>query len=147
MVKLIKINGTYNDLGLIKLETKRTISWKDLTDENLPELPFGSKMVLTIKIDVNDFLSGKNNIVWATYELRQAEIIGNSLLAQNISSEIEEIKIGKNEMFLIRLNKINDVDEAINFIWKSESGLRLKPDWSYSQGESNKSFEIWVNEH
>ncbi|NCS88760.1 MAG: hypothetical protein AUK34_02305 [Ignavibacteria bacterium CG2_30_36_16] len=145
MVKIITITGNYCDLGLIELENNKSILWNNLTDENLPELPLGTKIEIAIEFDTNDFLSGENRIVWATYEMRQAEIIGNSLFAQNISSEIEKTKIGSSEIYLIRLNKDDDINEAINFIWKSESGLRLKPDWSYPKLEKNKSFESWLN--
>ena len=39
----------------------------------------------------------------------------------------------------------SDISEAINFVWKSDTGLRLKPDWSYPEGELNKSFEQWLS--
>ncbi len=83
--------------------------------------------------------------MWATYSMRQAEIIHSTLLAQNINSEINNINIGKEKLFLLKITNQPDINEAIDFIWKSGSGLNLKPDWTYSEGETNKSFEQWLS--
>ena len=83
--------------------------------------------------------------MWATYSMRQAEIIHNTLLAQNINSEINNINIGKEKLFLLKVTNQPDINEAIDFIWKGGSGLNLKPDWTYSEGETNKSFEQWLS--
>ncbi len=130
----------------------KTIEWKELSTEKIPELPDNSDVELTITFDESDFLSGKNGIVWATYDLRQVEVIQSALLAQHLSSEIKNIgfvqrtsDIGKENMFLISITNGSDVNEAIDFIWRSDSGLRLKPDWSYPDKESNKSFELWLS--
>jgi len=144
-VQLIKIKGIYSSLGKILFDTTKTIEWKELTEERLPELPFGSGIELTISFDESNFLSGKSGIVWATYDLRQTEIIQSALLVQHISSEVKNFSFGKTEMFLISITNETDVKDAIDFIWKSDSGLRLKPDWSYPNGEANKSFELWLN--
>ena len=125
----------------------KTINWTDLTDEKPAEIPFGSNVELAIFFDENDFLSGKDGIVWASYDSRQVDIIKNSLFAQNIITNIKQINLGNRRMFLLYVNNQNDVNEAINFVWKSNNGLRLKPDWSYSDGEPNKSFEQWLNGH
>jgi hypothetical protein len=146
-VKLTKIKGTYTDLGKIKLENTKTINWKDLTDEEPVEIPFGSGIELIISFDENDFLTGKDGVVWASYDSRQTDIIKNSLFAQNISASVQLRNLGKINMFFLVVNNQKDVNEAINFIWKSDTGLRLKPDWSYPQGESNKSFEQWLSGH
>jgi hypothetical protein len=142
---MIKIKGIYTDDGKIELETKKTIEWKDLSDGKPPELPSGSNIELTIFFNKNDFLSGKNGIVWATYDLRQAEIIQSALLVQHIGSVVKNIGFGKEDMFLINITNDSDVNEAIDFIWRSDSGLRLKPDWTYPDRETNKSFELWLN--
>jgi hypothetical protein len=83
--------------------------------------------------------------VWATFDLRQAEIIQNSMLAQQINSEIKSIDLVEKETFLISILDTNDVKDAIDFIWKSNSGLRLKPDWNYTEDERNESFEQWLS--
>lgn len=144
-MKLIKIKGIYREMGKISFDTAKTIEWRELSDDNPPELPFGSKLELTVSLEEDDFLSGKNGIVWATYDQRQSEIIQNALLAQQINSEIKWIDILEKGLFLIKIIDNNDICEAIDFIWQSSKGLRLKPDWNYSDGENNKSFEQWLS--
>ncbi len=146
MVKILKLKGIYSDIGKIELETMKTIEWKELSEEKAPELPFGTILELNISFDENDFLLGKNGIVWATYDLRQAEIIQNTLLAQNIYSEIKRIHLGNEEVFLLKIANESDIVDSIDFIWRNNTGLRLKPDWIYPNGESNKSFELWLSE-
>ena len=146
-MKILKIKGIYSDIGKIELETLMTIEWKALSEEKAPELPFGTLIELNISFDENDFLSGKNGIVWATYDLRQAEIIQNTLLAQNIYSEIKNINLGNENVFLLKIASESDITDSIDFIWRNNSGLRLKPDWNYPKGEINKSFEQWLSGH
>lgn len=93
------------------------------------------------------YLSGKDGIVWATYGKRQSEIIHNALLAQDIHSEISKDFIENNDLFLIKVTDQADVKNALNFIWKSSTGLRLKPDWYYPYGTSNTSFEHWLGDN
>ena len=146
-MKLIKIKGAYTDLGKIVLENMKTINWNDLTEEKPILLPFGSKVELIISFDENDFLSGKDGIVWATYDSRQAEVVQNTLLAQNINCEIKKIEMDSKDMILIAITNERDTKVAVDFIWQGNNGLRLKPDWTYPQGEINKSFEQWLNGH
>ena len=147
LVKLIKVKGLYSDIGKIELENMKSIYLDEFTDEQHLEIPFGSNVELSIEFDENNFLSGKDNIVWATYDLRQGEIIQNTLLAQNINSETIRISIGGIQLILIRITNQSDINDAMDFIWKTKNGLRLKPDWSYSEGEKNKSFELWLSGH
>ena len=146
-MKLIKIKGMYTDLGKIVLENKKTINWNNLTEEKPVFLPFGTPVEITISFDENDFLTGKDGIVWATYDSRQGEVVQNALLAQNINCEIKKIEMESIDMFLIAITNEKDTKVAIDFIWEGNNGLRLKPDWSYPQGETNKSFEQWLNGH
>jgi hypothetical protein len=146
-LKLIKIKGFYSDLGKIQLENERTMRWNDLTAEDSLQIPFGSNVEISIAFDEYDFLSGKDGVVWASYDQRQVDIIKNALFAQNIASEVKVEKLGKYEIFLIRINNNNDLNDAIDFIWRSKTGLRLKPDWFYPEGEINKSFEQWLSGH
>lgn len=134
-------------MGKIILDNKKLFEWNELTAEMPPDLQEDSSLEITISFDENDFLSGKNGIVWATYDLRQAEIIQNSLLALHINSEVKKINLIGNIFFALKISNESEVNDSINFIWKSKSGLRLKPDWSYPAGETNKSFEQWLNEH
>ena len=107
-MKLIKIKGVYTDHGKIVLENLKTINWDDLTEDKPFWLPISSNVELTISFDENDFLSGKDGIVWATYDSRQAEIIQNTLLAQNINCEIKKISIESIDMFLIDITNKKD---------------------------------------
>ena len=131
--------------GKIELDKAGSIHWNKLTGSALPKIPMGSTIEFTIMFDENEFISGKNGIVWATYDRRQAEIICSALMAIQISTETKRIYNSNDEILLIKAANNNEIEEAIEFIWKSESGLRLKPDWSYPEGEKNKSFEHWLS--
>lgn len=150
---ILKVKGTFNNDGKIVLNPMRTIHWKELSDSNPPQLPVGSSIELSISIDVNNFLSGKDGIVWATYDSRQAEIIQSTLLAQHINCETKriilepELELGLElrNLYLISVTNEREIKVVVDFIWKSDSGLRLKPDWSYPKDVANKSFEMWLN--
>ena len=149
---ILETKGIFNKDGKIVLNSMKTIKWEDFSNEKYPELPAGTSVELSISFDENIFLSGINGIVWATYNLRQIEVIHNALLAQHLSSEVKNIGFvrrtpngGNENMFLINITNEMDVNEAIDFIWRSDSGLRLKPDWTYPDKETNKSFELWLN--
>lgn len=144
---ILKTKGIYYAEGEIVLNPLKTIHWKDLSDKNPLHLPSGTSIDLFISLDENNFLTGKDGIVWATYDLRQAEIIQNALLAQHINNEVKKIGLQDQDMFLISITNEKDIKFAIDFIWKTDSGLRLKPDWSYPDGETNISFEQWLSGH
>jgi hypothetical protein len=144
-VDILRTKGIYQSEGKILLNSLKTIQWKDISDSNFPKLPAGSTLELSITLDENIFLSGINGIVWATYDARQAEVIHNTLLVQNIQSEVIRIEAGEENIIAIRIFNTKDINAVTEFIWKGGSGLRLKPDWNYPEGESNKSFEIWLN--
>lgn len=95
--------------------------------------------------EVQQLCSGKDGIVWATYNPKQAEVIRNALLAQHIHAEIMEQARCAKILHLVSVMDPADTEAAIDFIWRSESGLVLKPDWNYPAGECNKSFERWVS--
>jgi len=142
---ILETKGTYYAEGEIVLNPLKTIRWKDLSDKNSPQLPAGTSIDLSISVDENNFLSGIDGIVWATYDSRQAEIIQNTLLAQHINCEVKKIGLQDQDFLLISITNEREKKTAIDFIWKSDSGLRLKPDWSYPTGETNKSFELWLS--
>jgi hypothetical protein len=146
-LKILQTKGIYNEGGNIVLNSIKTMSWSDISEMTPPQLPAGTSVELSISFDENIFLSGSNGIVWATYDLRQVEIIQSALIAQHISSEINKIELGSQIFFLIKNLNDKDVNDAIDFIWRSNNGLRLKPDWAYSKGEKNKSFELWLSGH
>lgn len=141
----IKVNGTCLNDGRVVFETNDFIECSGLILTQPAELPDECQVELTVSYDEEDFLSGKNGIVWATYDIRQAEILHRALLAQDINTEIKKTGLEKRELFLIKITSMRDKEDAIDFIWKSESGLNLKPDWTYSEDETNKSFELWLS--
>ena len=144
-MKLIQKTVIFNPDGEIFLHRGISVSWKFLSTKNLPELPAGTPLDIEVSIDEQTLLSGEYGIVWATWDQRQAEVIFNALLAQNIASSIGNIQLEDSTVLLIKINNKQDTGEAIDFIWRKETGLRLKPDWSYPFGESNRSFEQWLN--
>jgi hypothetical protein len=146
---ILKTKGIYSEGGDVVLNSIKTIRWMDISEEIPPQLPAGTNINLEMTLDENEFLSGKNGIVWATYDLRQAEIIQSTLLAQQINCEINKISLELEHelksMFLIIITNKIEVQNAIDFIWKGDGGLRLKPDWHYGKGEKNKSLEQWLS--
>ena len=142
---VINIKGIYCNLGVIELETKKVINWASFSNDSPPEIPFGSSVDISISFQENDFLNGKSGVVWATYDLRQAEIIQSALFAQQINSEIKITSLGIKSIFILIIKTKSDIEDAIDFIWKNNIGLRLKPDWNYQEGEKNKSFEQWLS--
>jgi hypothetical protein len=144
---ILQTKGIYNIDGKITLKSINIINWANITENTPPLFKEGSSINLSISFDENIFLSGINGIVWATYDLRQAEIIQSSLIAQHIHCEVKTLKLEKENFFLISINNENETKDAIDFIWKSNDGLRLKPDWNYGKGVTNKSFEQWLIGH
>jgi hypothetical protein len=143
-VKLIRKTGIFNPDGEIVLHPGISVSWKSLSDNTLPDLPEGTPLDIEISFKEHILVSGKGGIVWATFDFRQAEVIYNALLAQSISSVIGKIELDEGNLLLLKIVNDKDIGEAMDFIWRKESGLRLKPDWTYPKGETNQSFEQWV---
>ena len=145
IMKLIKKTGIFNPDGEIVLHPGISISWELLRDKNVPELPPGIPVDIDISIDEQTLVSGEYGIVWASYDLRQAEVLHNALFAQNITSAIGRVELDEGFLLLIIIDNKKDIGEALDFIWRKATGLRLKPDWTYPVGEPNKSFEKWVD--
>jgi len=106
-----------------------------------------STELTTLSLDTRGYPTGKDGAVWATFDLRQAEIIRNALLAQRIACELRDIKPDGNTLYLLHVADKRGLEEAMDFIWKDKGGLRLTPDWNYADGEINKSFELWLSGH
>ena len=140
---ILKINAVFNQ-GEIALENGEVLKWRQLSSEKFPVLPSGCKMELAITIDRDVFLSGMEGNVWATYDLRQAEIIQSALFAQSISAEVKILNFSQKPLFLIKIVDATLINEAIDFIWRGKTGLKLEPDWDYPENEINKSFEKWL---
>jgi len=144
-MKLIRKTGIFNPDGEFVLHPGISLSWKFFSNKSIPELPPGIPFDIDISLNEHTLLSGEYGIVWATWDQRQAEVIFNALLAQNIASSIGNIVLDDSTLLLTKVNNKEDTGEAIDFIWRNDSGLRLKPDWSYPVGEPNRSFEKWLN--
>ncbi len=143
----IKVNGTCRNDGKVIFETNEFIECSGLILTQPAELPEDCRVEVLVSYNEEDFLSGKNGIVWATYSIRQAEVLHSALFAQDIHTEIKKTDLEKKELFLIKITTQSDLNDAIDFIWKSESGLNLKADWTYPENETNKSFEQWLSGH
>jgi hypothetical protein len=144
-LKLINKIGIFNPDGEIILHPGISVSWKSLSNKNIPDLPPGTPLDIDVTLDEKVLISGNHGIVWATYDQRQAEVIFNALLAQNITSAIGKVELEDRVLLLIKIHKTFDIADSMDFIWRKENGLRLKTDWSYPDGEPNKSFEKWLN--
>jgi hydroxymethylpyrimidine pyrophosphatase-like HAD family hydrolase len=144
-MKLLTKKGVINKNGDIVFFQQKPLLWESISDKKFPRLPEGTILEFTVSFDENRLISGSDGIVWATKDLLQAEIIFNALFVQKIESEIIEVELEHHSLFLIKIQKENDIKEVIEFISQSESGLRLKPDWSYPSGEPNRSFNEWLN--
>jgi hypothetical protein len=143
-LKLIRKTGKFNPDGEIILHPGFSVSWKSLSNKNVPELPRGTPLEIDVTLDEKALLSGEYGIVWATWDIRQAEVLSNALLAQNITSVIGIIELEESNLLLIRIDNEKDIGDAMDFIWRKDGGMRLKPDWTYPKGEVNKSFELWL---
>lgn len=137
-MKKNSINAVYKDLGVIQLD-----SGEKLHSEKL-DIPFGTGVRLSIEYNEIDFISGSDGIVWATYNKDQVETIQGALQAHKIDSLILEKKLEGSLLLLIKIANQEKTESAVDFIWRGEDGLKLKPDWYYPAGKPNESFERWT---
>jgi methionine salvage enolase-phosphatase E1 len=91
------------------------------------------------------YLTGVQGIIWATYYSYQAETIQSALMVQNISCDIVKEHSEGSHLYLLAIGDVDDVQTAIDFVWRERSGLCLQPDWTYLPGEENRSFKKWLN--
>lgn len=144
--RVIRLNGVYNDIGILKLNDGRIVELSEITGYNdLPQIPFGTKVEINIIYDEKNLINGYNGIVWATYNINQAEMIKTALLVQNIFSEIKEIRLDSKLLHIVHIAAYKEVDKAVDFIWRDSTGLRLKPDWHYKTNAENESFKKWID--
>lgn len=143
---MLNIKGRINKKGEIVFRQGETLEEKTQYEEQTLQSPSGINIELSVSIDVNSLISGIDGFVWATKDICQAEIICNALKVQKIEVEIVKVELEKSALYLIKVNREEDVKEVIDFIQNDAGGLRLKPDWNYPEGERNQSFEQWINE-
>jgi len=138
-------SGYYSDQGIIHLENQQTAIVSPANDSGLPDIPYGTKLEVTLTYEDVDYLNGTAGVVWATYHLRQAETIQAALLALSIACEVRESDLLGARLFAIHIPNASEVEAAMDFVWREASGLRLQPDWNYPAGAENASFEKWMN--
>ena len=144
--KTIELSGVYKDMEIIQMNNGKILEWSNLIDDNdAPIIPFGTKIEISLTYNDADFLKGSNGIVWATYSRFQVETIKNALLAQNIFNEIKVSNLEDKRLYLIFIQDMDEMEKAIDFIWREEAGLRLKLDWQYSANKENESFNKWLS--
>jgi hypothetical protein len=100
---------------------------------------------MNLSLDKNGYPTGEDGTVWATYDLRQAETIRNALIAQHIDCTLKEGNLRRKILYLLHVGGGKELDDAMNFVWRDSGGLRLQPDWHYSIGSENESFDKWIN--
>jgi len=143
---MIKIKGTLNDKGEVVFQRGKPLPLLTLYQQQTLQLPVEICIELSVTVGINDLISGIDGFVWATKDFCQAEIITNALKIQHIESEIINAESNNISIFLIKVSQDEDIKEGFDFIQNDKSGLRLKPDWDYPEGERNQSFEQWINE-
>ena len=139
------LSGFYQDQHFIRLESKPEMGANPFTAAALPSIPYGTGLEVTLTYEEVDYLNGSTGVVWATYHLRQAEIIKAALLAQNIACEVREQSLPCPRLYVLCIPNASEVAAAVDFIWREPSGLRLQPDWWYPAGAENESFNKWLN--
>jgi len=52
------------------MDNGKILDWSNLiNDRDIPFIPFGTKIKISLTYDDVDFLNGSNGVVWATYNL------------------------------------------------------------------------------
>jgi hypothetical protein len=124
-VKTLQQNGSYQDIGMVRLTGTKSLNWEDIDGETPPRIPFGTQIEITVSYHEHDFLNGVDGIVWATYDPLQAETIRGALLVQHISFEAQQLKLDEWLLHLIKVINPDEAQSAIDFIWRDASGMRL----------------------
>ena len=126
--KTIKVSGCYDDLGRIRLADTKTLEWRDLCTAALPNIPYGTDVEVVVTYEEIDYLNGRNGIVWATHDRYQADAIHDALRVQDLLSSVDERPMGNKSLYLLRVENSRKADAAMDFIWRDDSGLILRPD-------------------
>lgn len=143
---MIKIKGTLNTTGEVVFQRGKPLPLETLYQQQTLQLPVEISIELSVTVGLNSLISGTDGFIWATKNICQAEIITNALKIQHIESEIINAESNNISLYLIKVNRKEDINEVIDFIQNDKSGLRLKSDWDYPEGALNQSFEQWINE-
>jgi hypothetical protein len=140
------LSGTYIDAGKIRLASGKVLAWDDLSppEAGPPEVPYGTKMKLTIVLEAPDYLHGIEGAVWATYDRYQAGVVQSALQAQQISCDLREVFLNDKRLFVVHIRDPGQAEAAMDFVWREPDGLMLQPDWCYPAGAANESFLRWI---
>lgn len=111
--------------------------------ESLIGLIEGESIEIKVAVSDADLLNAEDGIVWATYDKNQAETIQNALSVQDIPCQISQVEAEIQGLFLLRIQIQHKINQAMDFIWRDDAGMRLKPDWYYEKGQVNRSFTKW----
>jgi len=145
-IRKIEISGYYQDTGIVRMNNGHIIDLLQLSVKNeLHSIPYGTKIEIIIKYDEIDYLNGTNGIVWATYNYSQADTVKNALYVQNILAEIIESNLVNRKLYKIFILNTENIEKAMDFIWRNDTGLRLKSDWHYQENKENESFNKWLS--
>jgi hypothetical protein len=143
---MIKIKGTINNKGEVVFRCGKPLPFSSLYHIQTSQLPVEVGLELSIKVGLDTLISGIDGFVWATKDFNQAEIIYNALKVQKIAVKIVSDEFEKNDLYLLKVDRAEDLEKVLDFIQNDVGGLRLKRDWDYPEGERNQSFEQWINE-
>jgi len=141
---MLNVKGSINKNGEVVLQQGQSFHQNTQTEGKHIKQTTGINFELSVTIDVNSLISGIDGFVWVTKNLQQAEIIGNAIKIQSIEFEIVKVELENIFLYLIQVTHKKDIKEVIDFIQNDKSGLQLKPDWFYPDGEQNRSFEKWI---
>ncbi len=142
---MLKVRGILNNKGEIVFKSGKQHLPDTLYHETKPGLPIEILIEVSAIIGLNNLISGIDGFVWATKNICQADIIINALKVQHIEAEIVNTEYDNGGLYFIQVRREEDIKTANDFIQNDTSGLRLKPDWNYPDGECNQSFEQWIN--
>jgi hypothetical protein len=143
---MIKTKGSLSTKGEFVFQRGKPLPLETLYQQQTLQLPVEISIEFSVTVGLNSLISGTDGFVWATKDVCQAEIITNALNVQHIESEIISTESNNVSIYLIKVNREEDINEGFDFIQNDKSGLRLKSDWDYPEGERNHSFEQWINE-
>ncbi len=141
-----RLGGRSKKTVKIILPQTESLNCNSIEEENSNQPSSGINVEFSVLMDLNKLISGIDGYVWATWDSQQAEIISNALRVQNIELEIVKIEHENKAMYLIKVTKEEDIMNVIDFIQNEKSGLNLRPDWTYPEGERNESFDKWINQ-
>lgn len=84
-------------------------------------------------------------VIWATVDRAQADTIRDALQVQSIPCEIGVVHVQDGPAYLLWLPNADQAEAARDFIWRKQSGMRLRPDWAFAPDDGNPTFNRWID--